>query len=98
MQHLNFRVVFMSRFNQCMSGLYALATRIAGDRTDPAATNADRLRRAASNLLEALYHLLLCLPPSSWMESHGWAPRGFQLEEARLSLTYAVEYVKEIRL
>lgn len=90
---------FMSRiFDPALSGLYALTNLVGGDRTEPAATNAARLRRVASNLMEALYHLILCLPPTSWLEYHSWAPRGFQLEEARLSFRHAYEYAKEIRL
>ena len=64
----------------------------------PEDTNGVRLRRATANALEGIYHLLLCIPPASWMESHGWAPRSFQLEEAKSCLRFAIRRLKEIRL
>ena len=89
---------FMSKiFDPSMIFVVDRINRIAGYDL-PDTTNATILRRATANALEAMYHLFLCLPPTSWLEHHGWAPRSFQLEEAKGCFQLAIRRLKEIRL
>lgn len=89
---------FMTRiFNPSMIFGVKVINKIAGYDC-PDTTNATILRRAAANALEGIYHLTLCLLPVSWAEHHGWAPRGFQLEEAKGCFQLAIRRLEEIRL